>query len=221
MTNEEKFQELAKQLRKPNGIDGMEVAEMMSNTNLFMILHAVNALGISDKDKVLELGHGNCSYLKKLFISYPYLSYYGLEVSKLMQMEASRINEHYVTERKASFHLYDGINIPFEDRFFNKVFTINTIYFWSDIKKMFSELFRVLQPKGILAVTFGEKAFMETLPFTKYDFKLYEEKEVIKHAESIGFKLLQSQMQSEYVTSKSNVSVERFFFTITFRKISS
>ena len=55
----EKLKILASQLKNPHGEKGVQVAEMMYQTNLSMIKHALQYLDIADGDTVLEIGYGN------------------------------------------------------------------------------------------------------------------------------------------------------------------
>ena len=67
---------------------------------------------------------------------------------------------------KARFLLYDGSNLPLEEESFDKVFSVNTIYFWEDPSHMLSELARVLRPEGRLVLGLGLKSYMMKLIFT-------------------------------------------------------
>ncbi|WP_192348554.1 methyltransferase domain-containing protein [Algoriphagus sp. Y33] len=55
---------------------------------------------------------------------------------------------------------------------FDKVFTVNAIYFWSDPVVLAREIYRVLKPDGRLVVAFAGRDFMKKLPFTDFVFLL-------------------------------------------------
>jgi len=54
----EQLQEMASQLSRPQGHEGIKVANMMHQSNFGMTKSTVEALKIKDNEKILELGHG-------------------------------------------------------------------------------------------------------------------------------------------------------------------
>ena len=68
--------------------------------------------------------------------------------------------------------------LPFKDQEFDKVFSINTIYFWSEPSLVLSEINRVLKPGGKVVVSVRPKAVMQDYPFVKYGFEMYSKEEL-------------------------------------------
>ena len=211
------LKELAKQLGNPEGEIGIEIANMMNATNIGMTKHAIKSLNLSKNDIVLELGHGNCGHLPFLMEQAENLKYFGLEISELMQQEAIKSNQNYIENNSADFRLYNGTEIPF-DAEFDKIFTVNTLYFWQNPDSLLNEIYRVLKPNGIFALTFADKSFMEKLPFTPFGFNLYSLKDVEELLQKNQFKILKSISQTEQVFSKTNELVNRTFFTVLVKK---
>lgn len=205
--------ELASQLSHPTGEKGNEIAHMMNETNIGMTKNAILNLNLSSNDSVLELGHGNAGHLEFLFTQCENIHYTGLEISTLMSSEAQLMNKSLVDGRKASFVLYDGKEIPFADNQFNKLLTVNTLYFWKDPLELLAELSRVLKPNALFALTFAHRSFMETLPFTPFGFTLYNPGEVLKLVDQSPFVLHKEDAQTEIVFTKTGESVERQFST--------
>jgi SAM-dependent methyltransferase len=180
-----------------------------------MTRHAIEHLYISVGGKVLELGHGNCGHLVELHGRYPDVLYYGLEISDLMNREAQRINQRSVREGQAVFQLYDGMNIPFPDNYFERVFTVNTIYFWADPVGLLKELYRVLKPEGTLILTFALQDSMKQLPFTQFGFQLYDRTRIEGLVAGTFFEIIDEESQVETIKSKAGDIVDRTFTTIT------
>ena len=212
------LKELAKQLGNPEGETGIEVANMMNATNIGMTKHVIESLNLDKNDVVLELGHGNCGHLSFLMEQAENLKYFGLEISELMQQEAIKSNPNYLENNSADFRLYNGTKIPFNDESFDKIFTVNTLYFWQNPDLLLNEIYRVLKPNGIFALTFADKSFMEKLPFTNFGFNLYSLKDAEELLEKNRFKILNSISQTEQVFSKTNEMVNRTFFTVLAEK---
>jgi len=215
---QEELQAIASQLKHPSGEKGIEMANMMNETNINMTKHSIQNLNISNENRILELGHGNAGHAEFLFEQAEKLKYYGLEMSELMFQEARQINRNFVSQKQAFFSIYDGNTIPFEDGSFDKIFTVNTIYFWQKPEELLSEIYRVLKSNGTFCLTFAEEDFMKTLPFTQYEFELYstqKAQELIKKSE---FKIVYTETQTEKVKSKTGELVDRAFTTIVLEK---
>ncbi|WP_206365168.1 class I SAM-dependent methyltransferase [Sphingobacterium corticibacterium] len=218
MADNKELQELASQLRQPQGDKGVKVAEMMNETNMNMTLHSIKRLTLQEGERILELGHGNCGHLVQLLEQKRNLSYYGLEMSALMQEEAQRLNQQFFDNGQASFYLYDGLHIPFESNFFDKVFTVNTIYFWKEPEELLTELYRVIKPGGILNITYAQGDFMKQLPFVQFGFTLYNDEKIKELFDNTAFCLVEAETQTETVKSKIGETVDRPFTTITVKK---
>ncbi len=209
--SEDQLKAMASQLSCPTGEDGIRTADMMHFSNIGMTRTTVKALTFAPNDKLLELGHGNGHHIPEIFSEYETISYYGLEVSELMNKEASTLN-------KGSFELYDGENIPFEANYFTKIMTVNTLYFWKNPVYLLNEIYRVLKPKGKFVCTFAEKAFMEKLPFTKFIFELYDRDKLKMLTQSTAFKKIEFEEHTEQITSKDGQSIERNYIVAIFEK---
>ncbi|SMG08604.1 class I SAM-dependent methyltransferase [Sphingobacterium psychroaquaticum] len=218
MEDIDKLKEIADQLRMPTGKKGEEMALMMQTTNANMTQHAVAHLHVGDGDTVLELGHGNADHITPLLKKYSGTTYHGLEISDLMQQAAQHNNQLFVDQGRAQFTVYDGQTIPYATETFHKILTVNTIYFWKDPLNLLQELHRVLKLNGLLAITFGLKQFMSTLPFTAFGFQLYDAEDIEKLALHVGFHIQAVEEEIESVKSKTGELVNRRFATVLLRK---
>ncbi|PWB27785.1 class I SAM-dependent methyltransferase [Flavobacterium sp. HTF] len=214
----EELQAIASQLKNPSGEKGIEMGNMMNETNINMTRHSIQNLNISNENKILELGHGNGGHVEFVFEQAENLKYYGLEMSELMFQEARRTNRNFVSQKQAFFTIYDGNIIPFEDESFDKIFTVNTIYFWQDPEKFLLEIYRVLKTNGNFCLTFAEESFMKTLPFTQFEFELYSTEKAQNLIGKTAFKMVYTESQTEKVKSKTGELVDRAFTTIVLEK---
>ena len=215
---QEELQAIASQLKLPTGEKGIEMGNMMNETNINMTRHSIQNLNISNENKILELGHGNAGHIEFLFEQAENLKYYGLEMSELMFQEARQTNRNFVSQKQAFFSLYDGNTIPFEDGLFDKIFTVNTIYFWQKPEELLAEIYRVLKPNGNFCLTFAEEDFMKQLPFTQFEFELYSTEKAQELIKKSPFKIVYTETQTEKVKSKTGELVDRAFTTIVLEK---
>ncbi|WP_316830386.1 class I SAM-dependent methyltransferase [Pedobacter aquatilis] len=213
--SEEHLKEIARQLSCPEGAMGLKTGEVMNINNIGMTTSAIEALSIAKNDIILEIGHGNAAHLADILTSADNVTYFGADISETIISAAEEINARYIAENQASFHLTNGKNLPFGNESFDKIFTVNTLYFWGNPIQYLNEIKRVLKPTGLFVIAFADKKFMESLPFTKFGFELYEEKKAIALLDGAGFKIIKSIIKTEKVQSNAGNFVTRDYFTIT------
>ncbi|TRW27460.1 class I SAM-dependent methyltransferase [Flavobacterium zepuense] len=209
---ETQLQQLAAQLRCPDGEVGLKVAEMMTATNANIINKTIASLKLNTTDSILEIGPGNAGHLKTVPAIAEGAKYLGIDISPTMIAEALKLNAGLAN---VSFLLTDGNSIPFGDRQFNKIFTANTIYFWQQPQEYANEIARVLQPGGCIAIAFIPKITMQHIPFAKFGFTLYDAETVGNLLSSAGFTITNTILDTEFVTSNSGEQIEREFVIIT------
>ncbi|MBK7811138.1 MAG: class I SAM-dependent methyltransferase [Saprospiraceae bacterium] len=93
------------------------------------------------------------------------IKYTGCDISEAMVAESSKQNETWIASGQAHFQLADANELPFDPSSFNKVFSINTLYFWDPPQKVLAEIWRVLKPLGQVIISIRPKSIMEHYPF--------------------------------------------------------
>ena len=207
--------ELERQLAHPSGKTGIEVGKNMNETNIGMTLNSIEFLELKNENSVLELGHGNCGHLGKLLDSAKGITYFGLEVSETMWIEAKNTN----ADKQAEFQLYDGETIPYADNFFDRALAVNTIYFWSNPGKLLNEIERLLRPGGICVLTYGDKEFMQKLPFVGQKFTLFDKNDIEKLVGKTGMRIVEFKDETEHVKSKTGEAVERNYTMVKLSRL--
>ncbi len=164
--------EIAKQLRKPTGENGKFVGTELSKSNKFITELVYSEFNKLPGDSILEIGFGNGALLKQLLTN-DQKKVYGIDYSELMVEEATKINKELIEKGVVEIKHGEIENIPYPDNSFDKICTINTVYFWGSPEKALSEIKRVLKKDGYFAVGFRSKEKVSHYEFTKYDFQLY------------------------------------------------
>jgi ubiquinone/menaquinone biosynthesis C-methylase UbiE len=175
---EEEIMHFAQQLRKPEGGMGIEVGQRMNEGNGPMNLHTLAVLNPQPFDKILEIGMGNGLFVRNILKLDDSIHYTGCDYSETMVKEAVGINKDFIQSGQAEFIQVDITKSPFPDHSFNKIFTINTVYFWEDNAATLKELKRILTPGGELIIAIRPKHNMLQFPVTKYGFTLYAKDEI-------------------------------------------
>ncbi|MGG9963473.1 class I SAM-dependent methyltransferase [Ferruginibacter sp. SUN106] len=190
--NETSYQQLAAQLRRPTGEAGIQTGEWMNRGNTQINMDTLAILNAMAGDTILEIGMGNGFFVQHILQIDDSIQYTGADFSDVMVKEAERINAVWVDKGRADFILSDVAALPFAAAAFNKIFTINTIYFWDDAVTILSEIKRVLQPGGKFIVTLRPRRQMINYPFTKYGFHMFSKEEAEQLLIQNGFTILQS-----------------------------
>lgn len=209
------LQELAAQLRCPDGDGGVKVGEMMNFTNGNMIAKAIESLNLTFANSVLEIGPGNASHAKDIISRDESITYTGIDISPLMVEEARKLNAGL---ENVSFELTDGVSIPFGEGRFDKILTTNTIYFWQDAQGYANEIAHVLAKDGTVTIGFIPESTMQHIPFAKYGFTLYSIEKVAVLMEAAGLEIISAVTEKEWVTSNSGTQIEREFVLFTAKK---
>lgn len=181
---------LARQLRCPTGAEGITVGEKMNLINALMIQVAFEHLGVGPPDRVLEIGFGPGALLDQLLSKSSYVA--GVDLSLTMATEVSRRLGLRVKACCGS-----ALDLPFEERIFTKICTVNTIYFWDDLSRAFAECRRVLQPDGRLVVCFNASHELAKDSWEKFKFTLYDEGEVMNSMRSAGFTYIDRRVEQD------------------------
>jgi len=212
------LKEIARQLANPEGEKGVDMGRVMYESNIAMTRNTLRHLELQDRDVVLELGHGNAHHLAEFHGHAADLTYHGLDVSATMKSEGEAYaNKHGLTAN-STFTIYNGTDIPFPDRTFDRIFSVNTIYFWNPPEHLLRELSRVLKSGGRMCITFADKSSMDNLPFTAYGFTKYTSDTFKALISKSQFKILSMTKYSEKIKSKSREEVKRIYFVATLEK---
>lgn len=181
------FQHIASQLRKPEGEMGKQVGEHMNTGNALINKWTIELLDVQPHDNILEIGMGNGAFVKEICSRNTNVGYLGIDYSPTMIQEAVKTNEALIKCNRAHFILADARDIPCVAHTFNKVFTVNTIYFWDDNISVLNEIKRVLKRGGKLVIAVRPKSVMNNYPFTKYGFNMFSKKDLTALLAGQGF----------------------------------
>jgi len=195
--NDAALQGIARQLSHPQGEEGLKIAANMKVGNGGMIQRTIDLLACEDHNTVLEIGPADGGYVPYLLSRAPQLKYYGIDISETMLAQARQQHAALITHGMASFTLGNGRELPYDDDFFDKVFTVNTLYFWEEPFALLAEIKRVLKPGGRLAIGIRSKSIMEKLPFTQYGFELYDTAKATTLLQKAGFTIQQIAEEKE------------------------
>ncbi len=177
---------IARQLSHPSGLMGAVIRFLMNRHNARMNAFAVRQLKLEPTDHVLEIGFGGGLTLPLLLDAAAFVA--GLDRSNDVIAWAKRRFSGQIKSGSANFQQGDVEALPFAASAFDKVCTVNTIYFWTSLEAGFAEIYRVLKPQGRMAVGFLPKERMDQMAMPDDIFKTRAPREVMSAITSVGFK---------------------------------
>jgi SAM-dependent methyltransferase len=193
--------ELVRQLGKPEGAVGVDVARRMNALNARINEAVYDRLDLAAGMRVLEIGFGNGRLLPSLMRRADDLNYVGVDVSPTMVKEAQQFNAALVAEGRAAFHLADAERLPVADASFDRILAVNVIYFWRDPTRPLAEIRRALKSDGVsvIAASAPEIATLTPNLRPEFGFHLRDDRALVAMHEAAGFTRVEVDVLTERV----------------------
>ncbi|MFS0654768.1 class I SAM-dependent methyltransferase [Bacillus sp. 179-C3.3 HS] len=190
---------IGKQMREPRGVLSKWVARYMEKNHHHVNQWTIQLLNIQENDRILEIGTGRGTTLSKVAENLDRGKVYGVDASHHMIKYAKRKNKKLVDQNKAVIRLGKAENLPFEDRSFNKLFTVQTIYYLSDLEQVLKEVYRVLQVDGEVFLSFQKKELQKQ----SHAYSLYSEEEISRMFSEFHFRDVSVYHYDTYICFKA------------------
>jgi len=158
----------------------------MNRYNAGMNAFAVQCLETSAQDRVLEIGFGGGVNLRKLIASAAFVS--GVDRSPDVVAWARDKYAAAVAAGRAEFCEGRADALPYVAASFNKVCTVNTVYFWHALEAGFADIRRVLAPGGRAVIGFLPKQYMDAMGYPADIFTTRTTEDVIAALLAVGFR---------------------------------
>ena len=147
---------MADQYANPSGWFGRIItAGLLNCANQKSNQAVYKALDVQPQHRILEIGFGGSSLLFQITKHSGSSQVYGLEKSQSMLERAqARIQrDKKLSSIKLSLGGVDAL--PYEDAYFDRICSVNTLYFWPDLQKGCRELARVSADNALVVLGFG------------------------------------------------------------------
>jgi SAM-dependent methyltransferase len=179
---------ISRQLRRPSGWFGRTViAGRFRSLNVWINEATLEALDLALDDRVIEIGFGPGELLGAMLDRVPDGVVAGADFSRDMVSLCRRRFRGQIAAGRARVEQADVVSLPFDDAWFTKACTVNTVYFWPDLAAAFSEIGRVLAPGARLVVAFTPRSTMESFGVDRDVFTLRDPDEVQAALDGAGF----------------------------------
>jgi arsenite methyltransferase len=159
------------QLARPHGWLGPIVGRVLDRANARLNAQVIGMLDPRPGEHILEIGFGGGAGLALLQARSPDARVAGAEISTAMLAGARRRFRSALAAQTLDLREASVDSLPWPDDTFDAVYTINTIYFWSDVMGGLREILRVLRPSGRLLLGVRAQATLQRAGFADKGFR--------------------------------------------------
>jgi ubiquinone/menaquinone biosynthesis C-methylase UbiE len=137
---------------RPKGLDGFFTGWFRARQSRELAEWTISLLDVQPKDRVLEIGSGSGLAVQVAATCCALGLVAGIEADPILVRRARRRNKVDITHGRVVIGIGSVTALPYPDRSFDKVFSINGVQFWTNLLHDLKELHRVLRPEGKLLI---------------------------------------------------------------------
>lgn len=141
----------------PKGLTGIVAGWIMARTNAKHNAWAIDRLRVQPYDHILEIGFGPGTGIELIAKQANQGFAAGVDPSQVMLKQAQQRNAPEVKTGRVVLKEGTAASLPFPDRHFDKVLSVNNIMLWSDVNEGLREAHRVLKPGGMVVIALNPR----------------------------------------------------------------
>ena len=177
----------AKQAGHPSGIASGIFVLGMNRVDGYVNRVTVQLLGINSTDRILDIGFGGGVAIVEMTKLAPGGLVAGIEISDAMLKRGRKKFNKLISQGKVELKEGSASQIPYPSGFFDKVSTINCIYFWPDLVAGLKEVHRVLKNGGVFILSVVPKEQLEKFPPARHGYAIYSDSQLQDFLKGAGF----------------------------------
>lgn len=178
---------IAKNFALPEGFLGKISTKTMNVMNQKQYHFLYQAFFRSKPQTCLDIGFGNGHVLKQLHSLNPTTQFWGIELSQDMVSYTTKKFTHQSLGDRIQLKQGNINDLPYDNNYFDLIYSINTLYFWDDLEHSYQEVNRVLKSNGLFINLFYSKKWLDRLPTTKKGFSKYTPDEIYARVQGMDF----------------------------------
>jgi arsenite methyltransferase len=175
------------QFARPHGLLAGVFAAVMNGGNKQVNLRSLEALEVEPGQRVLEVGFGGGATLEVLVQEKGCGYVAGLDASPEMVRAAERRFASWIAEGRMAVRQGSAESIPWADAEFDRVLSVNSMFYWPDPARGAREIRRVLRPGGLLVLGLRNKAAADKIGIGRLGYWSPTEEEIEALLAEAGF----------------------------------
>jgi ubiquinone/menaquinone biosynthesis C-methylase UbiE len=155
--------------------------------NAFLNGFVLDAMAVREDDRVLEIGCGTGRLIGEMAKSTDRGYIEGVDFSDAMVAIARRRNRDSIASGQVKITKGDFDELEYECDCFDKVCSVNTVYFWPRSESTVARIADVLVPGGTIALAFEDIEQLRNRNLSADVFRLYAVEEIRELLANAGF----------------------------------
>lgn len=175
------FDYFSKQARRPEGLFGrFFMSRVFEKGNAPLNNLVYETLLPKGNERILEIGFGTGLLINKIASVMESGIVTGVDFSDTMVSIAKRKNRKYIKDGRVKIHHGNFNETDFKEISFDKIFSINTVYFWESPTETVSRIISLLKPGGAVYIGLHGRDDMEKMPLNREVFNYYSEDDIVQ-----------------------------------------
>ena len=190
---------------RPEGEIGEKMLKRMNKSHGPLRNFGLSQIPWRPDMRILDVGCGGGATIREMLELSQDSVIDGVDYSEVSVAQSQELNREYLGKR-CHISQGDAADLPFSENYYDLATAVETVYFWPDPEKAFSEVLRVLKPSGMFAVL-NEGSDPDQCDWPKIDgfLRIYRPAELETLMKKAGFEEVevhQGQGQMICVTGK-------------------
>ena len=139
------------QCARPEGALGRVMLSFMNYTHAPLTNWGLKLVDVQDGWTMLDVGCGGGFTIRRLLKRSKDAQVYGIDISEESVAKAKKVNAE-VLDKQVFITQGSAEKLPYEDKKFDLVTAVETVYFWPNLPDCLQEVRRVLKPGGKFAI---------------------------------------------------------------------
>ena len=175
---------------RPEGEAGIKMLKRMNKSHAPLRKWAFSFIEWKDGMRILDVGCGGGAAIEEMLALSKDSRIDGVDYANESVQSTLEHNKKYAGDRVNAV-AGDVAALPFEDEAYDLITAVETVYFWPQVQKGISEIYRVLKNGGIAAIICEandpEALKLQGWPKIDGHFKVYRPEELIALLKEAGF----------------------------------
>src|SRR5258708_7745059 len=178
---------IASQFKKPTGLFGTFTSNIMMKSNKNKYDKLIKDLDIQRLDKLLEIGYGPGTGINRIAETYATCTIHGIDFSPLMYKRAGKYNKSYVDKGSMLLQQGDFLKMTTISNGYDKIFCLNVVYFWNELKRPFEKVLSLLKKGGAFHIYMVDRNILVKKKTPDSVFNKYSIEQIVEALKFAGF----------------------------------